>query len=436
MPDPDVLVIGAGVAGLAAARRLTESGLRVAMIEARDRIGGRVYTIRPAGADRPVELGAEFIHGQSNPLWPLLAEAAIPTEPMEERHEGLRDGSGGALPDVRATLEGLLTAEIKARPDRTLAEILNGRLLAGDDPTALAAVESYVEGFHAADARRIGIHSLAENERAEDEDGEEVSILPEGYDRVPEWLCSQCSPSLFDLRLSTTLRSLGWRAGEVVADVRNPDGSSGEVRARQAVIALPLGVLKAPAGTHGPAAAIEPDPPGWAQALASIEVGAAHRIVLRFETPWWMRAGESPISFVHGPASAFPVWWASPALDEPRLTGWCGGPRAISLAGRSPDVTLQAAFDSLAVIFGRHARAEAGRVRGAHHHDWMTDPLSLGAYSYGGLDAKAARDFLSRPVAGTLYLAGEAVAGAGRNATVHGALASGIGAAERALEGV
>ena len=95
----------------------------------------------------------------------------------------------------------------------------------------------------------------------------------------------------------------------------------------------------------------------------------------------------------------------------------------------------QAAVDSLAVTFGRPAREIADRIRGAHHHDWVLDPLSLGAYSYGGVGAAAAREFLVQPVADTLYLGGEAVGPDGRSATVHGALVSGIRAAEWILKG-
>lgn len=434
MPDPHVLVVGAGAAGLAAALRLTSEGRRVTIVESRDRIGGRIRTIRPEGASLPVELGAEFIHGRSNELWPLVRDAGLATRPLTEKHEGLREGREIPFPDVRGTLERLLDPGTLALPDRPLSEVLRERGLDGEDPASLAEVAAYVEGFHAADVRRLGIYSLAENEDAEDEDGEEVSTLPDGYDRVPAWLSSRCPPSLLDLHLSTALLSLRWRPGEVVAEVRNPDGGTGALRAPRAIITLPLGVLKAPAGAPG-AVRIEAAPTGWLEALRSLEMGAAHRIVLRFETPWWVTPGREPPSFVHGPASAFPIWWASPGAEEPRLTGWCGGPRAASLAGRSHDVVLQAAFDSLAVVFGRHARAEAGRLRGAHHHDWVADPWALGAYSYGGVGARGAREFLSSPVERTLYLAGEALAGNGRNATVHGAIVSGTRAAERALEG-
>ncbi len=432
MTDPDVLVIGAGVSGLAAAECLTRAGRHVVVIEARDRIGGRVYTIRPSGITHPVELGAEFVHGDSNALWPLIRRARLSTRPVSERHEGRHEGQPARFHDVRAVLAGLLGQNPLSEPDRPLGQVLEERHGADDDAGALAAAVGYVESFHAADARRIGIHALAESEQAEDEDGEGTFRFPEGYDCVSDWLRGRSVAGLFDLRLSTTLASLRWRPGEVVAAIRNADGGAGELRASRAVVTLPLGVLRAPPAMVG-AVRFDPEPPGWREALGALEMGAAHRIVLRFEDAWWARPGETKLNFFHGPAAAFPVWWTSPADEEPRLTGWGGGGRAHALAGRSPAVMLEAAIGSLGEIFGVSARAAAGRVAGAYHHDWISDPYALGAYSYGGVGAKRARRILAEPVARTLFLGGEALAEGGRNGTVHGALMSGTRAAEQLL---
>jgi monoamine oxidase len=97
-------------------------------------------------------------------------------------------------------------------------------------------------------------------------------------------------------------------------------------------------------------------------------------------------------------------------------------------------VILEAAIDSLVAIFGAAARAAAGQMVGAYHHDWIADPYARGVYSYGGVGAIEARQTLAEPVEGTLFLSGEAFAQAGRNATVHGALMSGTVAAKQVLE--
>ncbi|HEY8256022.1 MAG TPA: NAD(P)/FAD-dependent oxidoreductase [Gemmatimonadales bacterium] len=426
MTDRVVLVIGAGVAGLAAAADLTRAGRRVIVLEARDRIGGRVFSLSLPGVRRPVELGAEFIHGHSNALWPLVQQAGLAVEPVTERHEGLREGRPAPLPDVRRTLGRLLGPNPATRPDRILGEVIDERRAAGDDPRALAATIGYVEGFHAADVRRIGIRALAENEKAEDEDGEDAFLLPGGYDAVSRWLRDQCTASLLDLRLSTPVLSLRWKPGEVTAVVRTARGDTEEVAGSQAVITLPLGILKGGVDEG----LIDPLPARWHEALDSLEMGASHRIVLRFDRAWWNQGSDAPISFVHGPGSAFPVWWASRPGNDHRLTGWTGGPRALALAGRPREDVIAAATDSLEAIFGPRAGEEMDRLLGAYHHDWITDPYARGAYSFGGVHAREARAVLSDPVEDTLVLSGEALAMQGRNATVHGALISGRRAAE------
>jgi monoamine oxidase len=127
------------------------------------------------------------------------------------------------------------------------------------------------------------------------------------------------------------------------------------------------------------------------------------------------------------------VWWTSLPSREPLITGWTGGPRAAALAGRGVEALLRLALDSLASVFGRDASELRRRLRLAYAHDWVADPFAGGAYSYGGVGAIEARAALARPVADTLFLAGEAVAQQGRNATVHGALASGRQAAASVL---
>ena len=432
MSDGDVLVVGAGVAGLAAAARLTRAGRHVTLIEARDRIGGRVHTVRPPGTKHPIELGAEFVHGHANALWPLIREAGLRTDLVAERHTGRRRGRPASMLDVRTTLAELLGDDPTSRADQPLAELLNARRARGMDADALASVARYIESFHAADLRLIGVHWLAEAEAAEDIDGDDAFRFPEGYDGIPQWLNARCPEPLLELRLSTMLTALHWKPGEVSAEVRLEDGSTDRLTTSRAVITLPLGVLKAPAAKGG--IPIDPAPAGWAEALGALEMGNAYRIVIRFEEAWWNHPAEAPVSFVHGPGQAFPVWWASRPEDEPRLTGWGGGPRTSALAGQSTAAVIDAAVESLAAVFGDRARTAAKQITGAHYHDWIGDPFALGAYSYGRVGASAARQILVEPVASTLYLGGEALAPSGRIATVHGAFISGTRTAEEVLQ--
>jgi monoamine oxidase len=432
----DVLVLGAGIAGLAAAERLAEAGRRVVVVEGRDRIGGRIHTVEDPESHHPIELGAEFVHGRPAGLLALIRSAGLTLDPVPERHERGPGHPGSPLADPRASLSRLLHTAGKAAPDRSLtdqplAELLQergGLLEPGERRIAVA----YLETFHAADPACVGTRALAENEAAEDEDGDEPHRVREGYGALVRWLAEQLHPDRVELRLRTLVTSLRWREGEVRAAVRSPNGEPAELVARSAVVTLPLPALLARPGAPA-GVAIDPMPDSWSSAFAALHMGAAHRIVLRFDTRWWAPDRQGGPGFVHGTTEPFPVWWTALPSRAPVLTGWTGGPRAAALAGRGEEAVLGAALDSLASVFGRDARELRSRLRMVWSHDWVTDQFAGGAYSYGGVGAIGARAALTPPVAGTLFLAGEAIAERGRNGTVHGALESGQRAAARLL---
>jgi monoamine oxidase len=219
---------------------------------------------------------------------------------------------------------------------------------------------------------------------------------------------------------------LRWQAGRVVLQIRGSDENVIELAASQAILTVPLGVLKA--------IDLDPLPTGWPEALGALEMGAARRVDLRFDTAWWIEANRPPPTFVFGRDQPFPVWWTTAPPRLPFITGWIGGPRAQAMAGRTHDEVARLALQSAASIFGRPVNTLESRVRAVHTHDWSTDPFSRGAYSYGGVGALAARETLRRPVGGTLFLAGEALAGDGLNGTVSGALTSGMQAAATLLD--
>ena len=225
---------------------------------------------------------------------------------------------------------------------------------------------------------------------------------------------------------------LEWRPGSVQAEARTTEGEVLRARAAQAVLAVPLTTLKAGRSEEG-ALFPDPAPAGWADALEHLEMGAAQHIVLRFETAWWMEQDEPPPVFLHGRGEPVPVWWTSSPPEVPFLTGWAGGPQALRLAGQTVKQLIPLALGSAARIFGREARELARELRAAYSHDWTSDPYARGAYSYGGVGAARARELLRKPVSNTLFLSGEALVDEGRNATVPGALTSGIRAAEALL---
>jgi monoamine oxidase len=439
MASADVVVLGAGIAGLAAADRLGAAGRRVVVLEARDRIGGRIHTVDDPGLNLPVELGAEFVHGRPAELVELIRHLGLTLEAVSEDHPrgaGAMAGSTGAgrrrMPDIRVSLATLLEAD-GAGADRPAADLIreHGALLTR--PGEVEGVIRYLEGFHAADLTRLGTRALAENESAEDDDGDSPHRIREGYGALVRRLAERWDHARVELRLGSVVTAVVWQAGQVRVTVLTSDGRTEEVVAPRVVIALPLTVVKRMVG-GGIAGGLDPRPPGWVEALGALHMGAALRIVIGFDTRWWVPDGKSGPGFVYGGPEPFPVWWSALPSRAPVLTGWAGGPRAAALTGRGEAALLQAALDSLGSVFGRDVAELRSRSRLAYAHDWSADPFAGGAYSYGGVGAIEARATLALPIEGTLFLAGEAVAEKGRNATVHGALASGQRAAAQVVD--
>ncbi|HEV2083841.1 MAG TPA: NAD(P)/FAD-dependent oxidoreductase [Gemmatimonadales bacterium] len=429
----DVVVVGGGVAGLAAAGRLAEAGRRVILIEARARLGGRVHTVLDPAGEHPIELGAEFVQGRSADLVQVLHRARLPLQEVPERHQRGHGHGTKPLLDVESLADRLRESALPKVGDVPVAQAI--REAAGADFTTdeMEALTDYLEGFHAADLERFGTAALAENEAAMAKDGPSVVRLEGGYGTLASALRSWLNPDLVRVQTETIVTGLRWRTGEVEVEARRPNGDAIELAASQAVLTVPLGVLKAGKESEG-SVDLDPLPTGWPEALGALEMGAARRIDLWFDTAWWMEANRPPPMFVLGRDQPFPVWWTTATPSLPFITGWVGGPRAQVMAGRTHDEVARLALQSAASIFGRTVQMLESRVRAVYTHDWSMDSFSRGAYSYGGVGALAARESLRRPVAGTLFLAGEALAGEGLNGTVSGALTSGLQAAAILLE--
>jgi monoamine oxidase len=430
MAQADVVVVGAGIAGLAAAERLAAAGRRVLVLEARDRMGGRIHTAHDPELDIPVELGAEFVHGHPAELMALVRRLGLTVQSARERHQRGPGEAAPPLPDLPHTLAKLLDGADQGR-DRSAADLLQEHA-ATARPGELETAARYLEGFHAADLSLLGTRALAQNEKAGDEDGEQIQRVVEGYGTVIRRLADRIDPDRCEIRLDSEVRAIRWSRGEARVQIRGNGAASDEIVAERVVLTVPLPVLRRL--VIGPGRErLEPVPAAWLDALPSLHMGAAHRVVLGFDRRWWMPDGGDGPSFVHGGGESFPVWWTALPSRAPVITGWSGGPRGALLSGKGEDTMIRAALESLASVFGRDVGQLRSRLRVAYAHDWSADPFAGGAYSYGGIGAITARAALVRPVDGTLYLAGEAVAEEGRNATVHGALASGYRAADRLL---
>ncbi|HKR28102.1 MAG TPA: FAD-dependent oxidoreductase, partial [Acidobacteriaceae bacterium] len=226
----DVLLIGAGMAGLAAANSLASSGLRVLLLEAQHHIGGRVLTRRIG--DQVIELGAEFVHGRPPELWSLIEEAGLAVREREGTRLSFHDGALHTDGEIDDTFEPLADLKNFDGPDLSFAEYLNRKPL---PPEQRGALIGYIEGFNAADHRQISTASLAVQQQAEDAvDGDRLYHVVGGYDQLAHYLAGRITARRGSIRLGERAREIRWRSGRVTVLTGNDSFT-----APQAVIAVP-----------------------------------------------------------------------------------------------------------------------------------------------------------------------------------------------------
>jgi monoamine oxidase len=449
MVEYDALVIGAGAAGLAAARALSDHGLAVAVLEARDRIGGRIYTTRPARMFAPVELGAEFVHGRPREVFEIARAADLT---LCELDGAIWAAAEGQLNEIgheddaaedAFSMDNILTAIREWQgEDCTVRAFMDERFPGERWAAARGRVTGYVEGYDAAYADRVSVRWLAQTEAAATSiDGERQFRIVDGYERVPGWLRDGLDPERTALRLNTVCREVRWSRHQVEVIASSPLGAALEpVSARAAIVTLPLGVLAAPPDAPG-AVRFTPELPDKPAAIAALEMGHAIKVALRLRDTFWDTGAQAhpamPLmprwSFLFSEDDVMPTWWTQHPLSAPLLTGWAGGPRAARLASQSDTSIREQALAALARVLGPRQSDLEARVDAVWVHNWSADPFARGAYSYVRAGGLAAPRQLAEPVEGTIFLAGDATDSAGHTGTVHGALATGAHAARQLI---
>lgn len=459
MADYDVVIIGAGAAGLAAATVLTRHGRTVALVEARDRIGGRIHTIRPPEATLPVELGADFVHGRPHETFAIAHKAGLrlyeQTGNSWAAHDGrLHSAYGDNDDDDNATSDdadedGDISAIFAAihnwkGDDRSLQDFLDERFAGERWAEARQRIRGYAEGFDAADVDRVSIAWLRQTELASDAiDGNRQFRVLDGYDRVMAALGDPLAATAAVVRLRSVARELRWQRGHVDVRLVSPEGASlDSINARAALITLPLGMLARSFDQPESPGAVRllPEPPGTREALSHLAMGHAMKVVLLFDQVFWdvlpgrHRGKRGPtamprLSFLFSEDPVMPTWWTAHPVVAPMLTGWAAGPRAARLANETAEVIADEAVAALSRVLGMSRADLDALVVARYAHNWGNDPFARGAYSYiraGGMPAPAA---LAVPVEDTLFFAGEATNVEGHTGTVHGALQTGYAAA-------
>ena len=422
----DVIVVGAGVAGLAAARRLQSSGASVVILEARNRIGGRVWT-DTSMSGVPLDMGAAWIQGsKGNPITSLARSLGARTSTTDFENIALYDSSGRQLSSsettrietnyrsllqrverLRDTMRAERRADISLRAgfDRVLA----GQNLSETERAELTfAIHAEIEDEYAMDASELSLFQWDQDEGF----GGSNEIFPGGYGQIARGLARE-----LDIRLATKVTGIEYSNRGVVVKT---DQTS--FNAERVIVTLPLGVLKRGLITFSPAL-----PEQKIAAIRRLGMGALNKVYLRFPKVFWPKEND-----LLGIVSEHGQWgeWVNyhRYSGQPILAAFNSGKYARFLdTGLSDREITAAAMQALRAIYGRSI-PEPNNVIVTH---WALDPFSLGAYSSippgsSGNDY----DTLAQPVGDRVFFAGEATSRA-YPATVHGAFLSGEREAKR-----
>jgi monoamine oxidase len=417
----EVLVIGAGACGLTAARALAEKHHSVTVVEARDRVGGRIHTIK-SGFSLPVEGGAEFMHGKQPQTLALIEEAKSGAVLLEGNRYQLWNGQLQDGDFFDGQWNELTEALQKLRTDTDMASFLSAHFGKEEFRALRQKVKGFVEGYDAAELNKVSALALKE-EWAESDDEHQYHI-DGGYSKLMLHLHEKVTRAQGAVVLSAPVTEIQWSKG----NVRVVTATGRLLEAGRVIVTVPLGVLQRDK------IRFTPELPAHRAAFRKIGFGGVMKFFIEFKSAFWEHRRERPLNelaFMFSDAEV-PTWWSQLPAKQPLLTGWLGGP-GTTRASHSRDALFEKAMKSLQYIFDCSRLQLNSEIVNWDIADWTTDPYAFGAYAFPTVDTKEARSFLSRPIHDTIFFGGEALYEGAAMGTVEAALANGHIVAEKIL---
>ncbi|MBS1525807.1 MAG: FAD-dependent oxidoreductase [Bacteroidetes bacterium] len=420
MQDTNILIVGAGAAGLMAACTLAKAGKKVTVLEARDRVGGRIHTDVDGFVFKHAELGAEFIHGNLPVTMQVIREAGLELISAEFEMWQHRDGKLERGQWDTPGWDKLMHELYKLKEDVTIGDFLRQHFSDEQYESLRQSVIRFISGYDTADPDKASAYALREEWSGGNDDPQ--YRVAGGYAEIITYLADESRRHGAQFHLNSVVEHIALSDEAVTVTLTG----GVQHKAGKLIVGLPLGVLQART------IAFWPEIKQYEDAFAQIGFGAIVKLLLEFKEPFWEADGRQRMSFVMSDAQ-IPTWWTQHPVRTRLLTGWLGGLAAERKKHLTDQELMQIGIRSLAKIFNKSETFLKENLIAWKVVNWTTDPFTLGSYVYDILGSHNARKVLSKPIDDRLYFAGEFIYEGPSMGTVEAALTSGLEAAKKLI---
>jgi monoamine oxidase len=418
----DIIIIGAGASGLMAARQLTQRGLNVLVVEGDTRIGGRIHTVNDPAFPVPLELGAEFIHGDLPVTMELLDEAGIVYEADTDSMIKIKENKWNRTDDFIDGWEVMIEKMKSVKIDMSLRSFLDIYYKNNKHEDLKKEVIRFAEGFDLADVNLVSMQFLLNEWKHENS---EQYRIPGGYNQLTKYLAQQLSSNGSKVITGVKVQKIEWKQNQVT--VKTSSGKSYE--ARKVIITVPIGIIQK-INTVAQVIEFNPSISALLKNTKYIGFGSVVKYFGLFEN-FFSEELTKPAMIISD--KKIPTWWLRFYGDQVMLTGWLGGPSAARNAGKSQDEYKEQMLESIALMFNVDKNELAKKLIAARSVNWIDNPFSYGAYSYEMVGSKEIKKMLRQPIAGAIYFEGEGLHEGDSPGTVESALVNGKEVASRLL---